>query len=225
MPLPHGRDRASQRRDGSWAILAPIGKGWHARRSRTRISAEHPGTAISWYGELFEVVGVEEPRGGGVRYALARWEDRHTIRVLENYDDASEDRRARERADAVRRRNCRRWLLALSLLAGHAPAEVQERWEREYDAPASIITLISALPLFLFGVICALALTIRGIAGVALLPLPTWALIGGVYLLVESGMRLSAAWGEGRPAGSLAGSLAWEIARRAAPRLGGGELN
>ena len=224
MPLPHGRDRASERRDGTWAILAPLGKGWHARRPRTRISPEHPGTAVSWDGELFEVVGVEETGGGGVRYALARWEDRHTIRVLENYDEASEDRRAADRADGLRRRNRRHWLLAFSPIAGHAPADVQERWEREYDVSASVLTIASAFPLFLFGVICALALTIKGFTGVSLLRLPEWILFAGIFLLVESGMRLSAAWGEGRPAGSLVGALVWEIARRAAPKLAGGEV-
>ena len=224
MPLPHGRDRAVEQRDGRWTIVAPVSKGWHPRRPRTRISPEHPGTAVSWDGELFEVVGEDESSGGEVRYLLARWEDRHTIRVLEHYDDASEERRARERIDAVRRRDRRRLLLALSLVAGHAPADVQDRWEKEYDVSASFLTLVSALPLFVFGVICALALTIRAFTGVVLLRVPDGMLFAGVFLLVESGMRVSTAWAQGRPAGSLAGALAWEVVRRAAPKLGDGGI-
>jgi hypothetical protein len=105
-------------------------------------------------------------------------------------------------------------LLLLSPLAGHAPADVQDEWEREYDAPASLLTFVSALPLFLFGILCSLSLAIRGFTGVSILPLSSSVLLIGLYLMIESGMRLSAVWGQGRPAGSLAGSLAWEVFKR-----------
>ncbi|HET9795802.1 MAG TPA: hypothetical protein VFS34_15220, partial [Thermoanaerobaculia bacterium] len=148
---------------------------------------------------------------------LSPWEDRHTIRVLEPYDETSEARRARARIDDGLRRRRRRILLFLSILAGHLPAEVQDRWEHEYDAPASLLTLISALPLFVFGFLCTFSLTIRAIAGTVLLPLPETVLLFGVYLFVESGFRLSVAWSQQRPAGSLAGHAAWEVVRRIRP--------
>ena len=213
MPLPHGPDTAAERRDGAWLIVSPRPKGWRSRRPKSRISPEHPGTAVSWDGELFEVIGARESGAGEARYSLERWEDRHTIRVIETYDEAAEENRARTRADEDFRRRRRRQLLLLSPIAGHAPAEVQDRWEQEYDAPASLMTLISALPLFLFGALCTLALTIRGFTGVSLLPFSAGVLFFGVYLMAESGMRLSAAWGQGRPAGSLAGTLAWQAGR------------
>jgi hypothetical protein len=218
MPLPHGSDRAHEQRDGTWVIVAPAPKGWRARRPRNRISPEHPGTAVSWDGKLFEVVAARESSAGEARYSLERWQDRHTIRVIENYDEAAEERRALARIDDARRRQRRRELLLLSPLAGHLPAEVQDRWEHEYDVPASLITIVSALPLFVFGVLCSLSLTIRAFTGVSLLPLPSGILILGLYLMLESGMRLSAAWGEGRPAGSLIGTVAWEMGRRLAVR-------
>jgi hypothetical protein len=214
MPLPHGHDRVSEQRDGTWIVVAPAAKGWRARRPRTRISPEHPGTAVSWDGELFEVVAAQEGEGGKARYSLERWSDRHTIRVLENYDEAAEEGRARARLDDAFRTRRRRQLLLLAPFAGHVPAEVQDRWEREYDASGSLLTLISALPLFVFGVLCALSLTIHAFTGASVLPLPEGVLVLGLYLMVESGMRLSAAWGEGRPAGSLAGTLAWEVVCR-----------
>jgi hypothetical protein len=214
MPPPHGHDRVSEQRDGSWIVVAPAAKGWRARRPRTRISPEHPGTALSWDGELFEVVAAHESEGGEARYSLERWSDRHTIRVLENYDEAAEEGRARARLDDAFRSRRRCQLLLLAPLAGHVPAQVQDRWEREYDVSGSLLTLISAMPLFVFGALCSVSLTIRAFTGVSVLPLPGGVLVLGLYLLVESGMRLSAAWGEGRPAGSLAGTLAWEVVHR-----------
>jgi hypothetical protein len=216
MPRPYGPDQAHEERDGTWIVVAPAAKRWRARRSRTRISPEHPGTAVSWDGELFEVVSAQENEGGQSRYRLARWQDRHTIRVFDRYDEAAEETRARERVEGALRVSRRRRLILLAPLAGHAPAEIQEEWERAYDVPASLMTLVSALPLFVFGVLCSLSLTIRGFTGVPVLPLPGGVLVLGLYLMIESGMRISAAWGEGRPAGSLAGTLAWEIGRRLA---------
>jgi hypothetical protein len=151
MPRPYGSDRAHEQRDGTWIGVAPAAQGWRARRSRTRISPEHPGTAVSWEGELFEVVAAHENQGGESRYGLARWQDRHTIRVLDHYDEAAEENRARERVEDALRVRRRRRLLLLAPLVGHAPAEIQEQWERVYDVP-SLLTLVSALPLFVFGV-------------------------------------------------------------------------
>lgn len=213
MPAAHGRDRASPAGDGRWAIVSPVAKRWRARRPATRTSPEHPGTAIEWDGALWEVVAAAAA-GAGVRYVVAPWEDRHTIRVLEPYDAASESRRASEAADDERRRRRRRRLLLLAPLAGHLPAEVQDRWEHEDDVPASLITLISAFPLFVFGFLCAFSLAIRAFTGAVLLPLPEKVLFFGIYLFVESGFRLSVAWSQGRPAGSLAGTIVWEVGER-----------
>jgi len=213
MPAEHGRDRVSPGRDGAWSVESPESKGWQARRPATRTSAEHPGTAIDWDGEIYEVTKVE-PRGAGARYTLVRWEDRHTIRRLERYDDESETRRSGERADAARRMGIRRRLLLLAPLGGHLPASVQEGWEREYDVSAARVTAISAFPLFVYGILCTLSLTIQGFTGQAILPFSLKALFFGMFLMVESGFRLSAAWGEGRPAGSLEGHLIWELTER-----------
>ena len=212
MPLPHGRDSAAEQREGRWLVVSPAAKGWRGRSAKSRISPEHPGTTVSWDGELFEVLAADESTAAS-RYTLARWEERHTIRRIDHYDDAAEERRAEARIEEALRRRRRGRLILLSPLAGHAPAEVQDRWEQEYDAPASLMTLVSALPLFIFGVLCSLSLTIGAFTGVPLLPFSEGVLFFGVYLMAESGMRLSSAWGQGRPAGSLAGTLAWEAWR------------
>jgi hypothetical protein len=224
MPQAYGSDRASAGSENTWTLDAAHTKGWRARRPATRTTPEHPGTAVDWDGSLWEVVGAA-PAGAGVRYTLAPWEDRHTIRLLQKYDAGAEERRIRDRADQGFRDRTRRLLLLLSPIAGHAPAEVQERWEREYDVSGSLMTMISAFPLFVFGFVSAFSLAIRYIAGSVLLPLPEKVLFFGIYLFVESGFRLSVAWSQGQPAGSLAGAIVWEIVRRvrsAAARASGG---
>lgn len=213
MPQAHGSDRSSPGRGETWTLETARTKGWRARRPATRTSPEHPGTAVEWEGALWEVLSAA-PAGAGVRYTLAPWEDRHTIRLLEKYDADAEARRVRDRADQSFRDRRRRLILLLSPISGHAPAEVQDRWEREYDVSGSLITLVSALPLFVFGFLSAFSLAIRFIAGSVLLPLPEKVLFVGVYLFVESGFRLSVAWSQGQPAGSLAGAIVWEILRR-----------
>lgn len=219
MPVPYGRDRAVDRRNGSWAIVTLSPKGWRPRRARTRLTPEHPGTAVSWDGMLFEVVAVENA-GRSERYTLAPWEDRHTARGIEPYDAASEAERDRTRIDVSRRDAMRRWLFLAAPLAGHAPADAQERWEREYDVSAALLTIASALPLFVAGFLCSLSLTIRGFTGAVVLRLPDGVLWFGVFLLVESGLRLSIAWTQGEPAGSLLGAIAWRIGEEVRRRLG-----
>lgn len=212
MPQSHGRDFARAGEHGEWLIESPRSKGWLSRQPATQTSAVHPGTAVSWDGDLFEVVS-SETAGAGVTYTLVPWSDRHTIRVLDRYDEESETMRSTVLADDRRRAERRRLLLLLSPLAGHLPADVQDGWERDYDVPASLLTIISALPLFVFGILCSLSLTIQGFTGVVLLPLSLNLLFFGTYLMFESGLRLSRAWGQRRPAGSVAGTLArvlWE---------------
>src|SRR6476469_7022425 len=87
-----GADRLEHADERERVLLCPLEKAWTPRRERTLTRAEHPGTAGSWGGAIFEVRGAEplEGGGGGIRYRLAPWEDAHAIRRLEAYDAASE---------------------------------------------------------------------------------------------------------------------------------------
>jgi hypothetical protein len=181
------------------------------------VSPEHPGTAVRWDGRLYEVIAVSASDSGATVYTLALWTESHAIRRLEAYDADSETARKADRANEKERRRKRRVLLALSPLSGHLPAEVQERWEREYDAPAGWLTIISAVPLFLYGVLCALSLTIGGFIGLNIFSIPLPWQIVGMYFLIESGIRISTAWSTSQPSGSLGGALVytgWEAVRR-----------
>jgi len=211
-----GSDRVEEGPAGSLLLSCPIAKGWVARASGTTTRAEHPGTAVRWDAELFEVVEVLAAADHSVRYRLEPWDSRHAIRVVETYDAASEENREREqdrRRTAVRLRPLS-WLLAP--LFGHLPGAVQERMEGEFGAPARAMTILSALPLFVLGAYSLFASRFR--LEFLLLggdpPLLVWMADHpglSLYLAVESGVRLAVAVGQGNPMGSLAGVVAYEV--------------
>ncbi len=209
-----GSDHLETGPDGSFLLSCAISKGWIARSSRASTRVEHPGTAVRWEEEIFEVVEVLDG-GRGVRYRLEPWDSRHAIRIVETYDDASEASRYREQArrrGAIGRRALS-WILAP--LFGHLPGPVQERMEGDFGAPARAMTILSALPLFALGAYGLLASRIAGFGGEA--AFPPWLVEHPglwLYLFVESGLRLVMAILMATPMGSLPGVIAYEIWRR-----------
>ncbi|HMF10527.1 MAG TPA: hypothetical protein VKJ00_15420, partial [Thermoanaerobaculia bacterium] len=201
---------------GSLLLSCSIAKGWVARASGTTTRAEHPGTAVRWDTEIFEVVEVSAASDQGVRYRLEPWDSRHAIRVVETYDGAAEQSRDLEqerRRNAVRLRPLS-WLLAP--LLGHLPGAVQERMEGDFGAPARAMTILSALPLFVLGAYSFFASRFRLefllLGGDS--PLVVWmAYHPGLsfYIAVESGVRLAVTVAQGHPMGSLAGVIAYEV--------------
>ena len=194
--------------DGAIDLACAVGKGWTVRRAGTRTRPEHPGTAVRWGGILLEVIAETPDASGGVVYRLAPWADRHAIRVLEDYDEASEAARAAERARRAAAVQKRRLSLLLAPLLGHLPAETQVLMESEFGAPARAMTIASALPLLALGLVGVLAALIASFGGGAafagwpILPLPLAA-----FLFAESLGRLGYAFVTGEPIGSLAGTI------------------
>lgn len=215
MPLPYGTDRLSERTGGGVVLDCLHPKGWVVRKAKTATSAEHPGTAVRWDGAFWEVVGAESRPQGGVRYELAPWDEQHAFRVVEDYSEEAEKKRAEERRAEALREAERRSLLLLGILAGHLPRKVQERLEARTGAPGTTLTLASALPLAVYGGFCTVWLIISMFARMhgadvgTLLPMP--AMVAGVYLFVESTLRIGLAWLQGRAAGSVVGTLAYAI--------------
>lgn len=203
MPRPVGTDRLDVAPEGRLILHSARPKGWRGRTPATWTSSEHPGTAVRWEEELWEVAVAVELPGGGARYELRRWDERHAARHVDTYDEKSELRRAS--AHAADRRRKIGWVRALLLspLLGHLPSAVQQQIENETAFPAVAMTIVSAAPFFVLGVVSLFSL-LAGIAGGAGL-LPTWAAVLGVYFLVESAARLSVAVSQGRPIGSLGG--------------------
>ncbi|MGE5345138.1 MAG: hypothetical protein ACM3JH_04210, partial [Acidithiobacillales bacterium] len=98
MPRSVLTDRLDVALDGALVLWSGKPKGWRGRSPATPTSSEHPGTAVRWEDELWEVVLADELPGGGVRYELCRWDARHAARHVETYDEASERRLAALRA-------------------------------------------------------------------------------------------------------------------------------
>ena len=217
MPIPLGTDRLESGPGDRVFLACSTPKGWRPRASGAAAHrAEHPGTAVTWEGDIFEVVSAEPIADGRIRYELAPWRPEVAIRTLEHYDVASEAARASEqhsRGQAVRRR---RLSILLAPLLGHLPGSVQEAMEHEFGAPANAMTAASALPLLALGMIGLLG-QVAQLGGGSLAPLPQPSLPLSLYLFGESALRLALVATQSRPAGSIPGALLYEIWKRARP--------
>jgi hypothetical protein len=211
MPRPVLTDRLEAGPAGRVVLLSATPKGWRARKPATRDSAEIPGTAVRWEESLFEVIGAVPAPGGEVRYELAAWDVRHSARHVWTYDEANERHRLAEERKDRRRGNHYALVLLLSPLLGHLPSDLQQRIEDETAFPAPRLTLVSAIPLAVVGVLCLLSLLLGAVGGVSLVP--SWLALLGVLLLLESGTRISIAVAQGRPIGSLAGEALTAVVR------------
>jgi hypothetical protein len=213
----YGGDRVEEGEGERISLTSAVSKGWRGR-SPVVVSrrAAHAGTAVTWDGVLYEVLEARPLVSGEVVYSLAPWDNAQAIRTLEHYDPATEAARAREqagRAGAIRKR---RAAILLSPLLGHLPGEVQERMESEFGAPATKMTVASALPLFVLGVLGTFAAFAR-LAGGSPEPLPDLPLPLSLYLAFESYFRLSSVATESRPMGSIPGTVLYEMWRRIRP--------
>lgn len=208
MPRAIGRDRLDVEGGGRLLLTCDRAKGWRARQAATATSAEHPGTAIRWEDGCFEVLDAR-PFGEGAQYVLALWDERHAMRVVESYSEESEAARDAGHTDTARRSDRHVYLWLVAPLAGSLPGHVQERFEHEYNVPARLLSLASALPLWIVGWLSLILLLASSIGGAASFPAPL--LVFGVYLLAESTARLVVCVLQGRPIGSLVGTVPWEI--------------
>jgi len=210
----HGYDTVLPQKDGSFLLECPMPKGWVGRKRGTQTSAEHPGTAVRWEEEIFEVVEAAPGQRGGIRYRLAPWEARHAIRVVAAYDAVAEEARGREQTERLTGIWKRRASILLAPLAGLLPGSVQLRMEGDFGAPARWMTFLSAFPLFLLGVLRILDARLAMMGAGALLP--SWLALPiplAVYFALESAVRLWSLLFAGEPMGSLPGVLAYEAWR------------
>jgi hypothetical protein len=210
-PRAYGSDRLERSDVAERVLLCASPKAWTPRRERTLTSAEYPGTAAAWGGDVFEVAAAEPLAGGGIRYRLVPWSDGHAIRRMEQYDAASEAARSADRTDLRRRVLARRLSIALAPLAGLLPGRVQSRMEGDFGAPALAMTVSSAAPLFVVGLLGVLERFVGGLGGS--FGFPAWLAPPApiaVHLLVESALRLASAAAMLQPMGSLPVVLVWE---------------
>jgi hypothetical protein len=211
-----GEDRLEEGAGEVW-LRSRVPKAWLPRREKTLTTAEYPGTAVEWQGEIFEVVRAEPQDDGAMRYRLSPWPDAHAIRRMERYDDDSEAARNAEQVDRRERIRRRRLSILLAPLAGLLPGDVQRRMEGEFGAPALGMTIASALPLFAIGFLGLIRHLLEGAGAEWDLPAalsPPFPV--ALYLFAESALRLGSAIAAGEPMGSLpvvAAHAAWREAR------------
>ena len=224
MPRPFGSDRIEIISSGHLHLVCPRPKEWVARRPAGPGNVLHPGTAIRWEEELWEVVDAGDALGGGAWYELARWDDRHAIRLVLPYDETSEADGAEARRDVARRGGARLVALLLSPVVGLLPGHVQGRLEVELGVRGTTLTLASIpAPLAVgVGALLAMLASLVGAAQVAARTgtVPAEAPVGPIlvfliYLLPESLARFAIAMGQGRPMGSVLGLPLYAAARLA----------
>jgi len=214
VPRPFGPDRLDLASSGHLRLTCPRPKEWVARRPAGPGNVLHPGTAIRWEEELWEVVAAGDAPGGGAWYELARWDDQHAIRLVLSYDEPGEAGREEDRRDVRRRGGARLVALLLSPVVGLLPAHVQARLEFEVGVRGTTLTLASIPAPLAVGVAALLAMPaslvgaahVAARAGTAPAETPVEPLLVFlVYLLPESLARFAVAMGPDRPMGSILG--------------------
>jgi hypothetical protein len=185
-----------------------------ARQGGSQTRSEHPGTAVDWQDEVYEVIAVEALAGAAVRYQLAPWVPGHAIRRIERYDEATEQARQSSRAETHADSDKRTLAILFSPILGHLPAAVQKKMAREFGAPAAAMTVVSALPLFALGLIGAISIAVGALGAQPIAPRWLSTPLVSVYLIVESLIRMASALTNGEPMGSLFGLIgygAWTL--------------
>lgn len=207
MPHPFGTDRIEELPGGAVRLVCRRPKSWTSRKSAERGTSLHPGTAVRWEDDLWEVVGAADLPEGGARYDLAPWDDRHAIRVLLPYDETSEAERDADARDVGRRRAAGWVILFLAPVAGLLPGRIQERLGIELGIRATALTFASIFAPMAAGTYALLMTLASGFGAGVRLGGPTFAPLFPllIYFLPESLLRLGVAMGQGRPTGSALG--------------------
>jgi hypothetical protein len=207
--LTHGADRVRQAGD-KVILQSAIAKGWTPRVPKTLTSAEHPGTAVLWDEQYYEVIEATPMQSGGVRYVLALWREDHTIRTFESYDAASEGVRIADH-ERVRRQRRAGLLTRLSgVVLGFLPGPVQMHLEHELGVRATRMTLLSCVvAMAAFGICVYLSVDarMRGVAS----PVPPLLFLIVAFLAFEAGIRFFVVMSQSRPMGSLIGAIVYAI--------------
>jgi hypothetical protein len=190
--------------DGDLLLISSrIPKGWQARVARTLTSPEHPGTAILWDDECYEVLAIE-PLPQGYRYTLAPWSDSHAMRLTDRYDEPSEAARVAEHHRKIARERQRKTANLFGIFTGHLPAAVQNHLASELGILAARLTLISCIGTFFL--VSATILYVVHLRTTFRQP-PLWTLFVIYYFGIELTIRLAVSVFQNRPIGTIFGVI------------------
>jgi len=197
-PLPDFHpDRVIPAADGGpielWVYAVLPKEGWVTHSPGDLARAEHPGSAIKYGDQVYELLRVEETAEGGYafRYGLRPWDPQYAIRHVVNYTLKTQMEAAAGHQDMTRAQRLRSLILWLFPLAGFAPDPLQREWEKKTGLSMAWVSTGSAL----FGM--ALAFAMRDVAGDS----PFAAVV--FYLAMDSFARLFWIAISHRPHGSL----------------------
>jgi hypothetical protein len=189
-------DRVVRAVDGGpldlWVYAVLPKEGWVPHSPGDSVRAEHPGSAIRYRHQIYEVMRVEETAEGGYafRYRLRPWDSQYTIRHLVDYTLKTQRAATDAHQDMVRAERLRSLILWLFPIAGFAPNPLQQEWEKKTGLNMAWISFGSAL----FGV--ALAFWLRNGPEDLLYIVIVW------YVALESFARLLCIAVTHRPLGS-----------------------
>jgi len=179
-----------------------------------------PGSTIRFEEAYYEVALFRWKSGTFPRffYYLTPWEERFPIRETLDYTIEECEKERQERKKQIQTNRKAGSISLFTPLAGLLPGEDQKRIEMSYGIPALRLTFLSALPLFIIGgfaLIFFLASQLAGGFGQSS-PVARWIapyLPWGIYLFIESWIRIVASAKFGLPMGSMVVFLPLEIWR------------
>jgi len=211
----YGSDRVRAGDDGTIVLSSRLPKpGWVPRVEKTLTTSRFPGTAVCWDDVYYEVVAAEPLPAGGARYTLAPWRDENAMRLVDRYDAESEMMRVEEQRKAVARERGRRGANLLGPFTGHLPAAVQEEMGRELGILPAKLTMLSALPCYVYIISIILLFVQREMESA---PMSLTLGLSAGYLMLETNIRFFVAYTQSRPMGSALGLFLYLIYYALAP--------
>jgi hypothetical protein len=206
----YGTDRMTLAAGGHLILNSRTAKGWRERAERTPTSVEHPGTAVLWDGQFFEVLLVQPAADGSINYELAPWSEHHMMRGIERYDAMSSIAQRKRILDSATREKRRRLANRFGVLTGLLPAIVQDALQSELGIKPVPLTIASTVPGLAFAILWLHFIVRESISHNPPL-LPRWTLVIAIYCGVVSLGRLYLATNQWRPIGSPIGLVAYAL--------------
>jgi hypothetical protein len=141
-----------------WIYSVLPKQGWVPHSTGDLTRADHPGSAIKYSDQVYELMRVEETAEEGYhfRYGLRTWDPQYAIRHLVNYTLKTQMDAAATHQEVMRTQWLRHLILWLFPIAGFAPDPLQREWEKKTGLSMAWISAGAAL----FGL--ALAFALRG---------------------------------------------------------------
>jgi hypothetical protein len=132
------QDQIKAAPDGGLYIFSMQEKpGWRPRAAGDQTHAPHPGSAIRYQENLYELMAIQPAEGTpyAYRYLLRPWEDRFVVRQVFPYSEEIARETGRQLQEQRRQHAQNTWVTYWFALTGLLPTHLATRWEREWGLP------------------------------------------------------------------------------------------